>query len=200
MHTGTQLHQWSEFQLSMRHSRLFREVRGRADRCAKVNGLHCTFKRSPLLWLSPFRVLHYPCAVLRDYSAMTNECPILCGSHPRPPCPLSAITPRSRATHIPDSSNILLIFIFRKTNWRRIRRINNGKKIDVRCQGRYSMAYMTRKTKPLFQLSVINALLSFEADNYNRILLSHVMSGGDINIFHPRLWNSSYIVRYLLFN
>lgn len=87
-----------------------------AARESRVNGLHCTFKRFPPLRVSPFRVLHYPRAVPRDYSAMTNECPILRGSHPRPPCPLSAITPRSRATHTPDSSNILLIFIFRKTN------------------------------------------------------------------------------------
>jgi len=91
-----------------------------ATRGSRVNGLHCTFKRPPLLRLSPFRVLHYPRVVLchspRLFSEMTNECPILHGSHPRPPCPLSAITPRSRVTHTLDSSNILLIFIFHKTN------------------------------------------------------------------------------------
>lgn len=104
-----------------------RESGGSVARGSRVNGLHCTFKRPSLLRLSPFRVLHYPHAVLRDYSAMTNECPVLRGSHPRPPCPLSAITPRSRATHTPNSGNILLTFIFRKTNWRRTRRINKAR-------------------------------------------------------------------------
>jgi len=135
-----------------------------ATRGSRVNGLHCTFKRPPLLWLSPFRVLHYPRVVLcrspRLFSEMTNECPILRGSQPRPPCPLSAITPRSRVTHTPDSSNILLIFIFHKTNWRRTRRINSSKRRDIWSRGKYLIHEDTRlyDAREETIILVINAL------------------------------------------
>lgn len=70
-------------------------------RCARVEGkwsLHCTFKRPSLLCDShPFAYYTIP-PILRDYSAMTNEGPVLRGSHPRPPCSLSAITPRELPT------------------------------------------------------------------------------------------------------
>lgn len=138
------------------------ESGGSVARGSRVNGLHCTFKRPSLLRLSPFRVLHYPRAVLRDYSAMTNECPVLRGSH-TPSSTMSLIcnnssrelpTPRSRG-------NMLLIFIFRKTNWRRTRRINNGgeKRPGEVC---VRWVYVTRVTKPLPQLSIISALWSFD--------------------------------------
>jgi len=109
-----------------------------ATRGSRVNGLHCTFKRPPPCCDShPFAYR----AVLRDYSAMTNECSILRGSHPRPPCvPLSAITPTHELSIPRRRSNTLLVFVFRKTNWRRTPRITT---VGKGWKKKWSAVYVT---------------------------------------------------------
>lgn len=129
----TLLHQWSEFQPFTRHFLLtYTRSAARDERTAtkesRVNGLHCTFKRPPSLWLSP---LCMPCYPLAPFSAIIQRWQTSvpsCGARTLVHAPVIYDNSSSRATHTTDLGNVLLIFVFRKTNCGKTLRITTARK------------------------------------------------------------------------
>lgn len=130
----TPLHQWNEFQPFTRHFLLTRPRSATRDertttKESSVNGLHCTFKRPPSLWLSPFCMPCYPLApfstIIQRWQTSVPSCGACTLVHH---ALLIYDNSSSRATHTTNLGNVLLIFVFRKTNCRKTLRITTARK------------------------------------------------------------------------
>lgn len=104
-----------------------------ATKESRVNGLHCTFKRPPSLWLSPFCMPCYPLApfsaIIQRWQTSVPSCGACTLVHH---ALLIYDNSSSRATHTTGLGNVLLIFVFRKTNCGKTLRITTARKEEAR--------------------------------------------------------------------
>lgn len=95
----------------------------------RVNGLHRTFKRPPSLWLSSFCMPCYPLApfstIIQRWQTSVPSCGACTLVHH---ALLIYDNSSSRATHTTNLGNVLLIFVFRKTNCGKTLRITTARK------------------------------------------------------------------------